>query len=318
MKKLVFPLLVFFIAITLCACSSADADQSPSLPEPSPQETTAQTFDSFVEELKEEMVDNRGTLTYDVEKTDDGITVKCFGEAVDSIFSATLEDYFANSDRWDTLRKTAQNLEAVVRNECVNHGFEVSVALNMVNSEDTQVLYYSVRDGSEIFNAMDVLPESKIVFHDSSTYKVGSDLDAGEYYILPVSKDKKVYMCVSSDSNGDDILENSFQGGPHYIAVQDGQYLEVSNGRFAPAAEFPAHPKGIVSGEGMYLVGKDIFAGEYKLTCDVGDKGYWCIYSSSSSDRSIVNNSLFEDASYVTVSDGQYLLVSSCSGILTE
>lgn len=318
MKKSLCLFFAVCLCLSFCACSSSttSTNQTP-IASPSPIPTLP-PMDAFVDELREELVDGRGILTYSVNEADGKVIVDCYGEKLDNIFSTVLSDYLTYSESWDAVRETTKNLAATLDNEARSRGLEVTIIVNMVSSKETQAMYYSVQNTEEVFNAMDVLPESKIVLHGPSIYKVGVDLEAGEYYILPLDKTKGVYMCVSSDSNGDDILENSYQDGPHYITVQDGQYFEVTNGRFALASEFPTYQKEVVSGEGMYLVGKDIVAGEYKLTCDVGDRGYWCIYSVSTAGRDIVSNSLFENAAYVTVSDGQYLLVSSCSGVLVK
>ena len=64
-------------------------------------------------------------------------------------------------------------------------------------------------------------------------------------------------------------------------------------------------------GEGMYKVGADIPAGEYKLTA-TSDYGYWEVTTSSSADADIIGNDNFSNSTYVTVSEGQYLKLSRC------
>lgn len=63
---------------------------------------------------------------------------------------------------------------------------------------------------------------------------------------------------------------------------------------------------------GTYKVGSDIPAGEYKLINDSELGGYYCVYNNSNPDADIVTNDNFEDQTYITVSDGQYLLLSRC------
>lgn len=153
-----------------------------------------------------------------------------------------------------------------------------------------------------------------IEFYEPDMYKVGTDIEAGEYYIVPIDDFEEVYFSVTSDSNGDDILENSFQLGAQYITVEDGQYFSVEGGEFALASLFPSNEYVSISADGMYLVGKDIEAGEYKLSCVSPSGAYYCIYDDSIPGREIVNNQLFEKTSYVTVADGQYLNVEGCIG----
>jgi hypothetical protein len=64
----------------------------------------------------------------------------------------------------------------------------------------------------------------------------------------------------------------------------------------------------------MYRAGRDIPAGEYKLTCDDG-MGYYCIYNDTNAPFDIVNNDLFDSSAYVTVKDGQYLVLSRCTAV---
>lgn len=317
-KRLLLLSLTLLLMLFLCACGSSSSSSAPvSTPVPSTDPTPI-TLDEYLQYLREALVDKKEILSYSVRESNDVVIVDCSGDAVDNIFSAVQNDYFANVANWDTVINVAIDMSSTIKRESQSKGLELSVVFNIVNSADADMIYCSAQDGKETFDIVDALPESQIVFHEPSMYKVGADLDAGEYYVIPTNKDDKVYVCVTSDGNGDDIIDNSFQAGPHYITVVDGQYLTVEHGRFAPASEFPAHPKEIVS-DGMYLVGKDIVAGEYKLTVnESGRHGYWCLYSTSSADRDIVNNSLFDSAAYVTVSDGQYLLVSSCSGALVK
>ena len=147
-------------------------------------------------------------------------------------------------------------------------------------------------------------------------YKVGADLPAGEYVFVP-SSGSRAYVCVSADSNQDDILENSNFYGSFFVTVADGQYLEASRCLFVVAAdvELLDIDDGVLD-EGMFRVGIDIPAGEYKVTAD--DRGYWCIYNDSVAPFDIVSNDNFEGSAYVTVKDGQYLELSRCNAVPVE
>ena len=154
------------------------------------------------------------------------------------------------------------------------------------------------------------------VEYGEGMYKVGIDLPAGEYIL--VCNDNKIrmgYMCVSSDSNQDDIIINEIFDTHHYVTVENGQYLELTRCIAVSAAENSLvikDPDNI--GEGMYMVGRDIPAGEYKLTA-IQDavSAYSCIYDNSTAERDIVSNDIITNNSYVTVSEGQYLLFTDCT-----
>ena len=53
--------------------------------------------------------------------------------------------------------------------------------------------------------------------------------------------------------------------------------------------------------------------GEYKLTAE-GNGGFWQVTNSSDANAAIVGNDFFTDTAYVTVKDGQYLKITSCTG----
>lgn len=143
-------------------------------------------------------------------------------------------------------------------------------------------------------------------------YKVGVDLPAGEYCF--VASGGIGYGCVSADSNQDDILENEMFEHTWFVTVSDGQYLEASRCAFVVAKDVVLNiePDGSFE-EGMYRVGIDIPAGEYKLTST--DGGYYCIYKNSVPPFDIVSNDLFDGSSYVTVKEGQYLKTSDCIAV---
>lgn len=143
-------------------------------------------------------------------------------------------------------------------------------------------------------------------------YKVGVDLPAGEYIF--VAENGMGYVCASTDSNQDDIIENENFFNAFFMTVADGQYLQVKRCAFVDAADniILTNEDGSF-GEGMYRVGTDIPAGEYKLTADGNNLAYYCIYNSSEIPFDIVNNDNFEGSTYVTVSDGQYLIIKRCT-----
>lgn len=71
--------------------------------------------------------------------------------------------------------------------------------------------------------------------------------------------------------------------------------------------------------EGMYKVGQDILPGEYLLICEQGKTGYFAITSDSSGNLdSIISNDNFKNNSIVTISEDEYLELSSCHAVLAD
>lgn len=107
----------------------------------------------------------------------------------------------------------------------------------------------------------------------------------------------------------DEIIDGIEYLSTEPLVTSDGQVDEVSD---SPQAhqEIASSMNG-----GTYLVGSDISAGTYKLVATT-DSGYWEIKASVGAAADIVANELFENMTYVTVEDGQYITLSDCTGQL--
>lgn len=141
--------------------------------------------------------------------------------------------------------------------------------------------------------------------YTSNMNKVGTDIPAGEYILF--AENEQGYFCVSPDSNQNDITFNDNFAYNSIITINDGEYLELSRCYAIPIDEDPELD---LSGPGMFKVGLHIPAGEYKLE-STNDGGYYCIYPDSRQED-IISNDLFDGQNYVTVSDGQYLVLNNC------
>ena len=138
--------------------------------------------------------------------------------------------------------------------------------------------------------------ESKFAVN-AGTHHVCSDMQAGEYILF--SSSSSGYFCVSSDSNGTNIIFNDNFKYNSIISVRDGEYVKLDN-----CTAFPID-KNIrtvdVTEPGMFKVGLHIPAGTYNIVVENGeDSGYYCIYSSSRQDD-IISNDIFSTNAIVTV-----------------
>ena len=143
-------------------------------------------------------------------------------------------------------------------------------------------------------------------------YKVGQDIKAGEYVVYP---DGQGYYQVSRDSTGEpeSIIANDSFSGNRYVTVADGQYFELKNAKMLPIAE--TEPFKPVSGKytgGMYKVGRDIEAGEYKAIAEDDFAYAEIVKDSTGSFDSIITNDNFTASKYVTIKDGQYIKLVNC------
>lgn len=145
-------------------------------------------------------------------------------------------------------------------------------------------------------------------------YAVGTDIEPGEYYIY-CSDNRSCYFAVYKDSSGtlSSIIANENINSFAFVTVKAGQYLQVKDGNFIESSKAvppKADPNGFYVA-GMYRVGIDIPAGEYKLVADPGDRSYVAVYKDSLNKlSSIVANENFENSYYISVVEGQYLYVT--------
>ncbi len=181
------------------------------------------------------------------------------------------------------------------------------------NMEEKEVnrLIDSIKIDESALKSQTESPTEKMTYSEG-TYKVGTDIPAGEYCIYCTSS-VSGYYSVSADSKGDSIIGNENFDYNAFVTISDGQYLELSRSMAIPVSAIDGVSYKIdTSKTGMFRVGIDIPAGEYKLLNDSEFGGYYCVYNSSNPDADIVTNDNFEGQAYVTVSDGQYLLLSRC------
>lgn len=172
-------------------------------------------------------------------------------------------------------------------------------------SEDSSDNSESVEEPEEIEEL-----EEKTSWVGPGMYKVGSEIEAGEYYLI--SDGISGYYQVTNDSSGEleSIISNDNFNGNRYVTVEEGKYLEFKMSKAIPAEEAPKVE--VVDGNypaGMYKIGEDIPAGEYKVVSD--GMAYLEVNTNSNGTfDSIVSNDNFEGEKYITVEEGQYLKIN--------
>lgn len=150
---------------------------------------------------------------------------------------------------------------------------------------------------------------------EAGMYKVGADIPAGEY-VLVADDDGLEYWQIAKDSTGEfqSIIRNDNYSNRSIITLPEGTYFTFKDAVMYPAAEAPkpSFDKNIVP-EGIYKVGTDFPAGEYKIIADEDSSGFYAVYKDSSQDihavKAIDN---FSGQRYLTVSDGEYLKMQRC------
>lgn len=149
--------------------------------------------------------------------------------------------------------------------------------------------------------------------YGSGSYRVGEDIPAGEYKMIASGSS---YYCVYPDLTKSDILQNGNFTTVSYVTLADGQLFELNRGSCVPVSSASATTT--IQGSGIYKVGLDLSAGQYKLTQNEGSLAYYAVLSTVDATvwDNIVDNDNFENSSYVEVHDGQYLELSRCTATL--
>lgn len=189
-------------------------------------------------------------------------------------------------------------------------GSEPSPSVNTSPStENTQ----NIENPSEEQPVVSDEPAPEVTKYKSGTYKVGSDMPAGEYVLICDSF--AGYFAINKDSSGsfESIIANGNFDTNSIVTVTAGQYLELTGCYAVPIDECKALD---YSGSGMFKVGYHIPAGEYKVEVDESSTlgmGYYEVNDNSEHDlMQIVANKNFEGSTYITVSNGQYLTLTAC------
>ena len=142
-------------------------------------------------------------------------------------------------------------------------------------------------------------------------YKVGSDIPAG-IYVLKQTGTVSAYYAILNSTSTSDIAANDNFDNQAIVGVNDGQYLQLERCT-AVAFDQTTHTLQDSRTNGMWKVGTDIPAGTYKATQIGNIPAYFCVYNSPYSNQEIIENDNFSGSTYLTVSDGQYLVLERCS-----
>lgn len=145
-------------------------------------------------------------------------------------------------------------------------------------------------------------------------YEVGKDIPMGEYVIMNCNG----FSIYSDASKKSKIIDDGMQNSRQIITVKSGEYFVVKSGTIYPIATAPKYEYNngthYLVYNGTYKIGTDIPAGAYDLSTGIGRVGSYAVYSDSTREKStLIKSERFSSQAYVTVSDGQYLEIFSCT-----
>lgn len=160
-------------------------------------------------------------------------------------------------------------------------------------------------------------PTPEVTQYKAGSYKIGTDMPAGEYKLFTTETIMGMsYYDVCKDSSGSfsSIICNDNYSNFTYITLEEGQYLNMRDAYAVPVEELSAYqPEDGLYITGMYKVGFDIPAGEYKIKIDENSlMGMAYIERAKNSKHSlisIISNDNISAEKYLTIKDGEYLTI---------
>ena len=153
-------------------------------------------------------------------------------------------------------------------------------------------------------------------------YKCGSDFEPGEYYILPLYDSWPAYGV--SDSPND--FSFSYYGLIQKVNIKEGQYINLGFGAVMVLAD--EVDTGNWQKYGVFLVGQDLPAGEYKVETSTseykteiiniqGIHGSYQVCDTSIENNELSCEKLFSKQAYVSLKEGNYLIVVNAKLVLS-
>lgn len=151
-------------------------------------------------------------------------------------------------------------------------------------------------------------------------FKCGADFQPGEYYILPLYTGGDMFSVSNTPNNFPYTNYEDYKLINKYTFTE-GQFVKIEHGALmVPAEEVDTENWWKY---GAYLVGKDIPAGDYKveqisddynteLSRMMGASGTYQVCEQSPEKKPIVYENLYQSQMYVTLKEGQYLVVVNC------
>lgn len=179
----------------------------------------------------------------------------------------------------------------------------------LVTLESGYELYIS---GCKFINTASEHPKAVNGKYAPGTYKIGRDIQKGEYIIKKASG---AYGGLSFKKSVDPYVQNVASGfkmvdvSVYYTLSKDG-YVHITGCELYDAA---SHNMSSIGCDGttpaMYKVGKDIKAGTYTITPDGSGKSYYAVYKNSTdaTDSARIAETRITKATNVAVSDGEYI-----------
>lgn len=154
--------------------------------------------------------------------------------------------------------------------------------------------------------------ETQATSYAEGEYKVGTDIPAGEYVLI--GRESGSYFQISSAPAQAmyGVSRNDLFTSRLYITLKQDEYFQIRNCRAYAVADAPqvTADSGVLT-NGMYKVGTDIPAGNYKIVALGGDAYAEIDNDSFHNTDSAATNLTFQDNRYLALQSGQYIILDN-------
>ena len=151
-------------------------------------------------------------------------------------------------------------------------------------------------------------------YYDSGTYCVGTDLPAGDYMLLEYEDAVFASIIVRTEAAEDSgLLAHHLVNGQSVIHLEAGTWVTFSEARAYPLKKAPRAGEG-PWGEGGYLVGEMLPAGEYLLTpTDLAPLSSYSVYDGIlGTNAQLTRFEVLRGETTIELHEGEYIELSGC------
>lgn len=300
-------LIVIMATVMLTGCGTSDSKELKSSEIASESSEASESQELSLTDIYNNFKSEMDEIAREVKFSDEMTRIMKLGFESSFGIVNNMDIFSDNKEHQDEFAKFVQAISYFELN------FDEGTAGNEIGIMGWDAIYSLIMDDGKFKSKMSDLKEyyetniSSIYAtkYESGQYKVGTDIPAGEYVIF--ADGGPGYFEVTVDANGDDIIANENFEYNSIMTIVDGEYLKLSRAYAVPIEDVESLPMDTAD---MFKIGVFLPAGEYKVVSD-SDSGYYCIYGDNRQGDIIANDN-FDGQSYLTVSDGQYLVLSRC------
>lgn len=150
--------------------------------------------------------------------------------------------------------------------------------------------------------------------YDSGTYLIGRDIPAGDYVLVEHEDAVFASVIVREDASEESgLVAHHLVNGQAVIHLAENKWLTLSEAKAYPISSAEISKDG-VTGEGGYLVGVQLPAGEYvaRMLENAPLPSYSIYDGIIGTNAQLIKFEVLHEETAVTLSDGEYIELSGC------